>query len=368
MTEDTEAAPAAPQPRSARGRRSGLAAVATCVAVLALAVAVFGVWRLHRFTHAADALHQQDAKTITNLQSELTAGSQLAETGNQRLSRIESRLDDLHATNQSLDHRLTNLETAYAALSGQQQTSHDTLLLNDAEMLLRTGQQRYELFHDTTGALKAYTQAISVLSQVQSPTYAPVRASATTERDALAAAAPPSRQTALDTLSALRGKLATLPLASPDAAGSSSPTTSGSGFWSHVGKAFGGIVKVSRDNGPATSFADARFARQTLALDLAQAQEAMLAFDDGTYRAALQRADAVLAAQFDASDAGVRDARQQIASLLAKHATGPAPQLGGALAQLQSLRAGQPGTGAPPASASSSAPASAPTSSGSAQR
>ncbi|HEX7349131.1 MAG TPA: uroporphyrinogen-III C-methyltransferase [Rhodanobacteraceae bacterium] len=363
MTEDTEAAPATPKPRPARGRRSGLAVVAVGVAVLALVVAAFSVWHLHRFTRAAAITHAQDTATIANLQSELTAGSQQAETGNQRLGRIESRLDDLHTANQNLDHRLTNLETAYAALSGQQQTSHDTLLLNDAEMLLRTGQQRYELFHDTTGALKAYTQALAVLAQVQNPAYAPVSASATTERDALAAAAPPSRQTALDTLSALRGKLASLPLATPGAPGSSSTPSSTSGFWSHVGRAFGGIVKVSRDNSSAATFTNARFARQTLALDLAQAQEAMLAFDDGTYRAALERADAVLAAQFEASDASVKDARQQIANLLAKHATGPAPQLGGALAQLQSLRAGQSGANAPAAP-----PPSAAASSGSTKR
>ncbi|HKT42631.1 MAG TPA: hypothetical protein VJQ86_09805, partial [Rhodanobacteraceae bacterium] len=78
-----------------------------------------------------------------------------------------------------------------------------------------------------------------------------------------------------------------------------------------------------------------------------QAQEALLAFDDGTYRAALQRADAALSAQFDGSDAGVKDAGAQITNLLAQRSGGPAPKLGGALAQLQSLRASQPAAPAP---------------------
>ena len=333
-----------PKPRA---RLPGLATVAVIVAIVALAVAAWSVWRLQGATRAEQAARQQDAATIAVLEKRQSAHDEQAQASNHRMNALESGLDDLRATTQGLDRRIANLETAYANLSGQQQSGHDTLLLNDAEMLLRTGQQRYELFHDSAGALKAYSQAIEVLAQVQNPAYAPVRASATTERDALAAAAPPSRQAALDTLSALRSKTSTLPLATAEAASSSS---SRPGFWSRIGHAFGGIVTVTRDNGKAAPLADVRFARQALALDLAQAQEALLAFDDATYRNALQRADATLATQFSADDAGVQDARAQIANLLSQRGAGPAPKLGGALAQLQSLRANPP-----PAPASSGA-------------
>lgn len=348
MSDDTDDTAEEAQPRKPRGRPSILAGVATIVALVALGVAAWSVWRLQRATHAEQAAHKQDAATIATLQSQLAAGNQQAEAGNQRISNLESRLDDLRTSTQGLDRRLANLETAYATLSGQQQSGRDTLLLNDAEMLLRNGQQRYELFHDSTGALKAYSQAINALAQVQNPAYAPVRASIQTERDALAAAAPPSRQAALDTLSALRGKVASLPLASAESAPSSAPPQK-PGFWSRVGRAFSGIVKVSRDN-THHPLPDTGFARQTLSLDLAQAQEALLAFDDGTYHTALQRADDTLAAQFDAQDSGVQGARKQIANLLSQHG-GPPPRLGGALAQLQALRASQPV--APPAAAAS---------------
>ncbi|TAN03762.1 MAG: hypothetical protein EPN36_11575 [Rhodanobacteraceae bacterium] len=336
--------------RKPRGRPPGLAALAILVAIVALAVAAWSVWRLHRFAHDELAANKQQAATIATLQSQLAAGNQQAQAGSQRIGNLETKLDDLRNTTQGLDRRIANLETAYTTLSGQQQSGHDTLLLNDAEMLLRTGQQRYELFHDTAGALKAYTQAIAVLAQVQNPAYAPVRASAETERDALAAAAPPSRQTALNTLSSLRSKVAALPLASVESAAAASAPPQKPGFWSRVGHAFSGIVSVSRDNG-SHPLADTRFARQTLALDLAQAQESLLAFDDDTYRAALQRADAMLAAQFDTRDAGVQQARTEIAGLLAQRGAGPAPKLGGALAQLQSLRASQPAAPAPASTA-----------------
>jgi len=342
-----------PKPRRPRGRIPGLAALAVIVAIMALAVAAWSIWRLQRFTHSEEAARKQDTATIVALQSQLAAGNQQAQAGNHRIGTLETGVDDLRTTTQGLGRRVANLETAFTNLNGQQQSGRDTLLLNDAEMLLRTGQQRYDLFHDSVSALKAYSQAIEVLAQVQNPAYAPVRASATTERDALAAAAPPSRQAALDTLSRLRSKSPTLTLASGGPA--SAASTAKPGFWSRVGHAFSGIVRVSHDNDTAAPLADPRLAPQALALDLAQAQEALLAFDETDYRDALQRADALLAAQYDPQDADVKDVRAQIANLLAQRASGPAPQLGGALAQLQSLRASQtPAVPATPASAASS--------------
>jgi len=347
MIDNTEPDGEQSKPRKPRKRPPGLAVLAILIALAALAVAAWSVWRLHRFAHEESAARQHDVATIAALQSQLAAGDEQARAGDHRIGKLESGLDDLRATTQGLDRRIANLETAYTNLSGQQQSGQDTVLLNDAEMLLRTGAQRYELFHDGAGALKAYSQAIEVLAQVRNPAYAPVRASATTERDALAAAAPPSRQAALDTLSALRDKVASLPLASAETAARASAPPQKPGFWSRVGNAFSGIVKVSHDNDKAVPLTDARFAQQTLALDLAQAQEALLAFDDASYRASLQRADESLAGQFDAGDASVKDASAQITNLLAQHGGGPAPKLGGTLAQLQSLRASQPVAPAP---------------------
>lgn len=350
IEEPAEETIAESKPRKPRERAPGVAALAVIVAIVALVLAAWSVWRLQRFAQAEAAARKQDAATIADLQNQLAAGNQQAQAGTHRIGSLESGLDDLRNTTQGLNRRIANLETAFTNLSGQQQSGRDTLLLNDAEMLLRTGQQRYDLFHDSAGALKAYSQAIEVLAQVQNPAYAPVRASAATERDALAAAAPPSRQAALDTLSRLRSKTATLPLATGEPAAASSAAKPG--FWSRVGRAFSGIVKVTHDNDSAAPLADPRLAPQALALNLAQAQEALLAFDETDYRDALQRANDLLAAQYDPHDAGVKDARAQIANLLAQRASGPAPQLGGALAQLQSLRASQ--APAAPASAASS--------------
>jgi uroporphyrin-3 C-methyltransferase len=348
MIDDAAEADAAAPPQRRR-RLPPLAVLATIVALAALALAAWTAWRVEHAARAEASQHQRDAATIANLHSQLVAGSEQAQAGGRRIAGIESGLDDLRASVQGQGRRIANLESGFATLSGQQQSAHDTVLLNDTETLLRGAEQRYQLFHDSAGALKAYRQAIDVLAQVRNPAYAPVRASAITERDALAAAAPPSRQAALDALSTLRNELGELPLASmtPATAASSAP-----GFWSRVGRAFSGIVTVSREPGATASLTDVRFARQDLALDLAQAQEALLAFDQASYRSALTNGEAVLAAQFDGGNAAVKRARATLDRLLAQHATGPAPTLGGALAQLQSVRASQ--SPAVPATAASS--------------
>lgn len=348
MIDDSEDTAQDEPPRKPRRPGVGVAGIAILVAVLALALAAWSNWRLQRALHAERATHAQDTSRIDALQNDLATSNRQSQAGSHRLDTLESGLDELRSANQGLDRRLANVESAITNLSGQQQSGRDTLLLNDAEMLLRSGQQRYELFNDSAGALKAYAQAIDVLAQVQDPAYAPVRASAVTERDALAASAPPSRQAALDTLADLRGQVASLPLAettAPAPASSAKP-----GFWSRVAHSFSGIVRVTRDHGRATPSVDGHFARQTLALDLAQAQEALLAFDDDACRGALQRADATLEANFDGHDAAVQDARRRIEGLLATHAAGKPPKLGGALAQLRSVRASQPAVAPAPAS------------------
>lgn len=343
MSDNNEQAAATPPRNKARGRGNNLAALAVAVAVLAVALAVWSLWQLRHTRQAEASAQKQVAAQLDDLQAQITAAGKQGQAGTQRLATLESEIDDLRTGMKGLGLRTSNVEAALTTLSGQQQSAHDTVLLDDVEMLLRTGEQRFNLFHDSTGALKAYAQAVDVLAQVQNPAYAPVRVSAITERDALAAAAPQARQSTLDTLSALRGEVATLPLATPGSEVEASAAAAKPGFWSRVAHSFSGIVRVTRESGDANApSADAGFARQALALDLAQAQEALLAFDAGTSRDALKRAAKLLATQFDGNDAAVKAAAAQVAGILAQPVPGATPQLGGALAQLRSLRASQP--------------------------
>ena len=109
---------------------------------------------------------------------------------------------------------------------------------------------------------------------------------------------------------------------------------------------------MQRDDGAPLAVADARFARELAALDLAQAQAALLAYDSKGYAASLQRVDAALASQFDGSAPAVRQARETLKQLASQLPANAPVQLGAALTELRNLRAVH---ALSPASASSAA-------------
>jgi len=322
-----------------RNTRIGLAGVALLLALLALGLAAWAAWQAQRLQRAGES----GATRVTQVESHIAAieRSLASDTSQQqaldrRLAAIESDLRAGHDTVQALDQRTSNLEAALGALSDQQLRGHDALLLDDAEFLLRAGAQRVELFHDVAGGLRAYTLAEQALAQVQDPAFVPARASVATERAMLSADAPPSRQHASDVLNALRTRIPSLPLR---ADGQAAPVGKADGTWSRLWHAFSGVLRIERDGSASLPAVDARFAHELAALDLAQAQAALLAFDEAGYRAALQRSDALLAASFDADSPDVRWARASLRELLSTPPPQPAPQLGGALATLRDLRA-----------------------------
>lgn len=332
MTDDT------PIRRSAS--RNAIVALALLLALIAVLLGGYAAWRATQFQHAEDARNAQTARFETRL---VAAERDVAASDAQRQD-FERRLNDVMSddratrdTLQGIDQRMRNLETVQAALTDQQANGHDALLLDDAEFLLRAGQQRYVLFNDAASALQAYSLAERALAQVQDPAYQPARVATANERTALAAAVPSSGQHAIDVLNALRTSVPSWPLAEPEVG---SPSNQKSSLWSHLWHAFSGVLRVERDESAPLPAADARFARELTALDLAQAQAALLVFDDAAYRAALQRVEATLAARFDNSSPDVQVALADVRGLLAaKPLSSTPPQLGGALATLRDLRA-----------------------------
>lgn len=331
----TETTPAETSRRRARG---GLAVLALLLALLALIVAAACAWRVWQWNNAASA---QTAQTEA-LTARLSAAERTADAARAAQLNLQRQIDDVQNdlraardAQNALDQRTRNLETAIGQVSSQQFQSRDALLLDDAEFLLRAGQQRWSLFHDAEAAARAYALADDALSQVSDPAFAPVRSSIANEHAALIAAAAPSRQQALDQLAALRAQAANLPLAQ---AGNMSRKPD-NGVFARAWHALSGILTIQRDTGASVPATDARIAREMLALDLAQAQASLLAFDDAGFRTAAQRAGALLATRFDNGAQEVRAAGSQLQAMLNARTAAPAPQLGGALAQLRALRA-----------------------------
>src|SRR6185437_3630357 len=289
-----------PASRDAAPRGSSVA-LALLLALLALLAAGYVGWRQwqHRQGQAADA------QTLNALQQRVsTLESTLASVGGDRTN-LAQRLDaadqldrSLQAAQQSQGDRLRQLEDAVGKLSENTLSARDATLLDETESLLRMARERYELFHDAQGAAAAYALAAQALAAVNDSAFAGLRQSIEAERRALLASQP-------------------------------------------------------------TGLADARFARELLALDLAQAQAALLAHDPKAFAAALQRADAGLASQFDEHAGSVQQARNTLRQLIDAAPNNAPVQLGAALTELRNLRAVHALSNNPAPAASATVPAHA---------
>lgn len=346
--------PARPAPRP---RGGGTSALALLLALIACGGAGYVGWQ--QWQHEQSRVGQ--ATNVDQLQQRVSKlESTLSGVNGERQS-LSQRLDDAAAVNRSLreellgqSERTRNLEDAVAKLAEKSLSGHDAMLLDETESMLRMAAERYTLFHDAQGAAAAYALADQTLAAVNDGAFSGLRQSIAAERDALAKSQPSSQAAALQELTGLRGTLASLPLKPLNAPGDAHATDA----WSRIKHALASVVTVQRAGGAPLAVADARFARELAALDLAQAQAALLAYDSKAYAAALQRVDGTLASQFDDGNAAVRQARATVRQLAGVLPNGAPVQLGAALNELRNLRtvhALTPPADAVPASASSAA-------------
>jgi len=338
-----------------RPRSGGSLALALLLSLLALAAAGYVAWQQWQLQRGSAA----DSQGVASLQQRVdTLETRLGGLSDQRAS-LDQRLDDAAAVNRSLREELLgqaertrNLEDAVARLAEKSLSGHDAMLLDETDSLLRMGAERYALFHDAQAAAAAYALADQTLAAVNDGAFSGVRQSVQAEREALLKSQPANQASALQQLQALRGTMDSLPLKPLDvpAAGQARDA------WSRIRHALASVVTVQRDNGAPLAVADARFARELAALDLAQAQAALLAHDSEGYAAALQRVDAGLASQFDDSMPAVQQARDTLKQLESQLPAKAPVQLGAALTELRNLRAVH--ALAPAPAASTPAPAS----------
>jgi uroporphyrin-3 C-methyltransferase len=316
----------------------GTLALALLLALIAVVGVGYVAWREWKLTHlSAEAL-----RTTAGLENRVNAMEHTLSGTTGQSDMLMQRLNDADQVNRSLreellsqDQRVRDLEEAVGRLSEKTLSGQDAMRLDETEALLRMGAERYTLFHDAQGAAQAYALAAQTLAAVSDSAFNGVRQSIDAEHEALLKSQSAGREQGLDTVMQLRDDLPNLPLKPLDepAAGEDN------GVWARIRHALYSVIQIQRDNGAPIDIADARIAREMVALDLAQAQAALIAWDDNACSAALKRADAGLAAQFDVQSAAVQQARERIATLSGQLKPAIPVQLGAALSELRNLRA-----------------------------
>lgn len=326
--------------RSAPPARPGGGTLA--LALLLALIAIIGVgyiaWRQWKLLH----INAQALRTTAALEERVNAMDRTLSGTTSQSSLLLQRLNDADQVNRSLrdellsqDQRVRDLEEAVGKLSEKTLSGQDAMRLDETESLLRMGAERYNLFHDAQGAAQAFALASQTLAGVTDNAFNDVRQNIDAEHEALVKSQAIDPQQRLDSVMQLRNDLPDLPLKPLD-----EPVAQESNsVWARIRRALYGVIQIKRDNGAPVDIADAHIAREMVALDLAQAQAALLAWDSDACTASLKRADAGLAAQFDLQAPAVQQARQHIGTLLSQLKQGEPVKLGGALSELRNLRA-----------------------------
>jgi uroporphyrin-3 C-methyltransferase len=310
------------------------------IAIALLGAVAYLFWR----TSALETEQQRLAQTdMQQVDAQIAALARSGEQARRDAETLRARLDDAGKVNQSLREQLLGLgerarlvEDAIANLADKRLTGHDAMLLDESEMLLALGGERFALFHDPAATIAAYRLADTTLAAIEDPAFSTVRQSISAEIDGLSNLGGADVAATAAALAALRADAAQLPPARREAAAEKAGEEA---HWWHV---FGNLVRV-RTGADAAAVAqrhDAALARQLYVLDLRDAEAALLARDPQRYSAAIAEAQAELKLDFDTGADTVKSAHDALERLGKAELAPPAPpQLGVALRELRNLRA-----------------------------
>ncbi|HEX3896733.1 MAG TPA: uroporphyrinogen-III C-methyltransferase [Rudaea sp.] len=237
----------------------------------------------------------------------------------------------------SLSERTRLLEDAVANLANKRLSGHDVLALDEAELLLTLGGERFSLFRDTAGAVAAYRAADTALSEVEDAAFSTVRQSINAEIAALNATSTADTSLVAAQIDQLRARIEKLPAVRRLADANTAPESD-----SRLMRVLGGFVQIHHDDDAhkLAALTDASLARSLAILDLRDAQAASLTRDTDRYKQGLSAAKDQIAAAFDAQSPDVVAALAQIDTLeKAPLAPSPPSLIGASLKELRNLRA-----------------------------
>lgn len=322
-------------------------AFALLLALLAFLAAAYAAWGVYRLQHVEDA--GSIRARLDRLSSQLDGTQRSVESNQHENDGLRARAKDIDGINKSLREEVLGLaertrllEDALTNLTEKHLSGRDALALNEAELLLLLGQQRYVLFHDPAATIAAYRQADLALAEADDPAFVGVRQSVAAEIEVLIAQQDKGVDFAVATIDHLRTRLAHLPLAEatagmPDRQNSNAVASSESRLWRVLSQ----FVRVSHDQDVLASVHSrgSKLSSELIALDLSVAQSALLARDAQTYRDALQRVRAAWSQLYAATDSNVIETVAELNNLAAISLTATAPDiLGTALKELRNLR------------------------------
>jgi uroporphyrin-3 C-methyltransferase len=319
--------------------------VVVLVALLALA---WGGWRGYRVVVERGEALAGLAAARANAEQRLQAATVEVAAMRREVEGFSRRLSDTEAVNKSLreetlglGQRANLIEDALASLAERRMSGSVALRLNEAEFLLRLGQERLALFGDPAATVAAFQLADSELASIDDPALAGVRQTIAAELKALNDASASQPAAHLAALERLADAVPTLPARStPQPAVAAD--AGARGWWDRALSVLGQFVRVRRLDPGGKALANPLnvvAAREALGLELLLAKAALAVGDTPRYRAALADVRMRLAETFDPQAPAVVEGLAAIDAARSAADANAVPEVGKAIAELRNLRA-----------------------------
>jgi uroporphyrin-3 C-methyltransferase len=347
----------------------------TAIAILALLVAMAAVvasgwqWWQTRLADPNEAsqtitrvqeTQQQLVRSVASFDEKLGKVSSSIDSNDltrqdERLSLIESQLSGMHdqtgqdqasvsamqGSVRSLEQRLSATESGLVSVAAASQNSSEALDIAEIDFLLRTANERLQLFTDPVAADLALQAADFQIEALNDPMYLSVRQRIATARQALARVPVIDRVHLTAQITDLQSKISSLPFRGEANVRPEAELPEDAGWWQSFKNTLSSLVTVRRrvpEEESLLSLEDKDYLRQGLWLQFESARLALMRNDSGVYTGSLDRVSATVDQFFQSGSSQVQAVLLGVAGLKRVNVAPEMPDISGPWTQLRQLR------------------------------
>jgi uncharacterized protein HemX len=349
----------------------------SAIAILALLVAMAAVfatgwqWWQTRLSDPSDASQELEITRVQETQQQLVRSvasfeDRLGEVASpidaneltrldERLSLLESQLTGMQGQTgqdkasvsamqgsvRSLEQRLSAAESGLVSVAAASQNSSEALDIAEIDFLLRTANERLQLFADPVAADLALRAADVQIEALNDPMYLSVRQRIAAARQALAQVPTIDRVHLTAQITDLQSKVSSMPFRGEATVQPESELPEDAGWWQSFKHSLSSLVTVRRrvpQDESLLSLEDKDYLRQGLWLQFESARLALMRNDRGVYTDSLDRVSTTVDQFFQGGSTQVQKVLLGVAGLKKVNIAPEMPDISGPWTKLRQLR------------------------------
>jgi uroporphyrin-3 C-methyltransferase len=282
-----------------------------------------------------------NADELTRREERLAAVENQLSALQEQAGQDQASLGAVQGSLRSLEQRLSATESGLVTVAAASQNSSVELDIAEIDFLLRTANERLQLFADPVAADMALQAADLQIEALSDPIFLSVRQRIATARQALAQVAVVDRVPLMARITDLQSRLSTLPFRGEVEKQPVAELPEDAGWWQSFKHTLSSLVTVRRrvpEDQSMLSLDDKDYLRQGLWLQFESARLALMRNDDEVYAASLNRVDDTVEQFFQNGSSQVQAMLLETAGLKQVNIAPAMPDISAPWTQLRQLR------------------------------